>query len=288
MLRRLIPRSLQQQLERYITASVRREVDRLPHALTDTDVQLRQLQTLLEREHRLAPPPPKHLQVRVVGGYSPQFFESGYRVHAEFGDALSRIGTSLEAFPRILDFGCGCGRVIRALRTRLPHALLTGTDIDPEAIGWLQSNYQSIARFVLAPHLPPLPLEDGSADFVYGISVFTHLPEDMQFRWLDELRRVTRVGGHLILTTHAEQYWSRVPAELREAGREKGFFYASPDTVTGSASYGQSVGLPEFYQTAYHTHAYIRREWSRFFEVLDIIPLGLESHQDIILLRRLH
>jgi SAM-dependent methyltransferase len=285
MLMRFVPRSVVQQLERVITATVRREVDRLPHALTDTDVQLRQLQNLIEREQRLPPPPPKHLQVRVVGGYSPQFFESGYRVVAEFNAALAPMGKTLGDFPRMLDFGCGCGRVIRAMHTCLPQADLVGTDIDPEAIHWLQTNYQSIGRFVLAPHTPPLPLPDGAVDFVYGISVFTHLPEDLQFRWLEELRRVTTAGGTLILTTHAEQYWSRVPSHLRTAAQAKGFFYASPDTVAGSASYGHSVGLPEFYQTAYHTHDYIRREWSRYFTVVDVIPLGLESHQDIVLLR---
>ena len=286
LLEHLIPATAKRRLGQFIASVVRQEIDRLPHALTDSDVFLNQIVTILRREHGLIPPPPKHLQVRVVGGYVPGFIESGFRVYAELSAALQPAGRTLEDFPRILDFGCGCGRVIRAMHTCLPRARLFGIDIDPEAIAWLTANYASMAEFFVAPHNPPTPLGDGHVDFVYGISVFTHLPEDMQFRWLEELRRVTSPGGYLILTIHGEKQRDDLPAEFARRVLEKGFFYAAPGTMPGLADYARDISLPDFYQTAYHTHDYIRREWSRYFEVVGIQTLGLEHHQDIVLLRR--
>jgi hypothetical protein len=49
---------------------------------------------------------------------------------------------------------------------------------------------------------PPLRHSDGLFDFVFSISLFTYLPEDMIFEWLDELRRVTKTGGLVALSVH--------------------------------------------------------------------------------------
>ena len=54
---------------------------------------------------------------------------------------------------RILDFGCGCGRVARWMPVGLN---VTGCDVDREAIGWCQTNLARIGRFVLMEPGPPL------------------------------------------------------------------------------------------------------------------------------------
>ncbi len=41
-----------------------------------------------------------------------------------------------------------------------------------------------------------------------------------------------------------------------------------------------SIKLP------YHTHEYIRREWSRYFEIVAIHPKGIGNHQDAVLVRK--
>ena len=64
--------------------------------------------------------------------------------------------------------------------------------LDPWAIAWLQTHCVSMAEFFVVPHVSPAPCPDHAFDLAYSISVFTHLPEDMQFHWLEELRRITR------------------------------------------------------------------------------------------------
>ncbi len=260
-------------------AEDRKQLQTLQARLADLETAFGQIQTILRREAAAAPPPPKHLQIRVVGGYVPDFLESGFAICGDLNAALEPAGRTLADFRRILDWGCGCGRTTRALKTLLPACELYGSDIDPEAIAWLQENYASLADFRVSPHRPPTSYADGMFDFVYGISVFTHLPEDMQFQWLEELRRITRPGGYLVMTTCGEQIYSQLPSELRAIVETKGFLYAD-------GHYGQSISLPDFYQNTFHAHAYIRREWSKYFEILDIQPQRIQKHQDTVLMRR--
>jgi SAM-dependent methyltransferase len=248
--------------------------------------EIRQLHTAIEQmlaifrhEDPGLLPPPRHLQVRVVGDYVPGFIESGFSICEDLNAVLRVAGKTLTDFPRILDFGCGCGRTTRALKTLLPACEVHGTDIDAEAIAWLEKHYGRFGEFRLAPHDPPTTYATGSFDLVIGISVFTHLPEDMQFAWLRELARITRPGGYLILTTSGEASYRELSADARRIMDAKGFYYV------GDGGYGQSISLPDFYQNSFHSHDYIRREWSRHFEVVDIQTRRMQTYQDTILLR---
>ena len=42
---------------------------------------------------------------------------------------------------------------------------------------------------------PPLRFADGSFDIVYAYSVFSHLSERVQLRWVEEFARILRPGG---------------------------------------------------------------------------------------------
>jgi SAM-dependent methyltransferase len=196
---------------------------------------------------------------------------------------LKPTGKELKDFKSILDFGCGCGRAIRALATLLPGCKLYGTDIDGEAIEWLKRNYSKFAEFSVAPHFPPTIFEDQMFDLVFGISVLTHLPEGMQFQWLKELGRITKPYGYVILTTQGEKFYKGLDAGILDIMNKKGFFYSDP-----GYNYGKSVSLPDFYQTAFHSHAYIQREWGEYFDVIDIQALGIDNNQDTVLLQNRH
>jgi SAM-dependent methyltransferase len=223
-------------------------------------------------------PPPRHLQERVVGVFSPQFISSGETIVSNVRSMLGRADRELTSFNNILDFGCGCGRVTRTLHYHIREdQRLFGTDIDPEAIEWCRTNYAHIATFDCNPHMPPTQYDTGAFDLVYSGSVFTHLPEEMQWAWLEELRRITRPGAFLALTFHGVHYHGRLEGEMKAEFKRTGFFYGK---------FGRTSGLPDFYETAWHSHDYIRNQWSRFFDIVHIEPRGLEGMQDIALCRR--
>lgn len=249
--------------------------------LYDLEVQVAQLQHLLHLVHSFGPLPPKHLQVRVVGSYNGDFIRSGFAsVVPQLERALSEAGRRLDEFARILDFGCGCGRAIFALHRLFPDAELHGTDIDPEAIEWLTRHWASAAVYTVTPTQPPSAYRDGEFDLVFGISVMTHLPEDLQLAWLGELRRIVRPGGFVVLTVHGEHHYrSALSPEQLAVMDDVGFLYST-------SGYGASIALPDFYETAFHSHDYVRRLWGKHFIVRSILPPLPGEHQDTVVLER--
>ncbi|MFT3855257.1 MAG: methyltransferase domain-containing protein [Ilumatobacteraceae bacterium] len=279
-LARHLPAAAERAISRLERSSRTYQLDSLASRVRDLEVYTRQQDSMLRYFHRMITPPPKHLQERVVGRYTSRFIDSSFdAVYPTLAKSVARAGRRIDEFGTILDFGSGCGRALIALARLLPNVELHGTDIDPEAIAWCQANYAALAAFVVAPHEPPLPYPDMMFDFVFGISVMTHLPETMQFAWLADLRRITRPEGLVLLTTHGANYHARLDPAQRKQLDNAGFLYID-------SGYGQTISLPDFYQTAMHTETYIRERWSEHFDVIDIDPVAYEQHQDIVLLRR--
>jgi SAM-dependent methyltransferase len=259
-------------------ALIKEQIEALRGGVADGHAILTQVEQILAF-NKIAPPPPAHLQRRVVGAVSPNFIASATRTIAGFAGALASNGARLEDMSSILDFGVGCGRVSRRIAETFPNAELVGADIDGEAIDWLNANYAPrLGAFVTLPHMPPSSLPSDKFDFVYSISVFTHLDEEMQFAWLDELRRVTKPGGLLILTIHGDNYIQLFPPEIRDKILKDGIYY--------NKDAGLTEGLPDFYKNTYHTREYIMRNWSKYFDILTYLPLGCEEHQDLIVCRK--
>lgn len=287
-LKRLVPRALKDEIKEAVANVAWQRtgprIERLEGRSEGPGTKVADLETAVEqltavlRHEGIVMPPPKHMQIRVVGAYVGGFIESGFSICDDLNGVLAVVGKSLESFPRILDWGCGCGRTARAVKTLVPGCELHGTDIDEEAIGFLQRCYARYGEFRVAPHRPPTSFPDDFFDFVFGVSIFTHLPEDMQFEWLAELSRITRPGAHLIVTTSGEPNYKLMPPEYVARVERDGFLYVD-------GGYGQSINLPAFYQNTFHTHDYIRRKWTRYFDVIDIQTQRMQRHQDTILLR---
>lgn len=231
---------------------------------------------LLSGKVTSVPVPPPDLRARVHGAEElSAFHRIGKVVAQDLESGIRSISLQLDDRSNILDFGCGCGRIISWFQDLHPNSKFYGTDIDGEAITWCQENLSYIGNFAFNESMPPLPYSNRFFDLVYSISIFTHLPEDMQFAWLKELRRVCKSGAYLLLTVHGKHLFP-AKAELATEFNDRGFYYLVE---------GQTIGLPEFYQTSFHTETYIRDLWSEFFEIVKIVPKGIANHQDLVICR---
>jgi SAM-dependent methyltransferase len=88
-------------------------------------------------------------------------------------NVLQKNNVEIVQFDSILDFGCGLGRVLRRLPD-LTGAQLFGCDYNRKLIVWCRANLP-FAEFSTNELERKLKYDDHSFDFVYALSVFTHL-----------------------------------------------------------------------------------------------------------------
>lgn len=177
--------------------------------------------------------PPAALRYRVHGSIDmDRFLRAGKRTSRAIRTALKGIGKDFGSFREVLDFGCGCGRTLLWLKDKPPSTNLYGTDIDAEAISWCKDNIK-YAEFDINGALPPLRYASEAFDLVYAISVFTHLDEAFQFRWLEELERVTKPEGIVLVTLHGPATWRVLAPEDAAEVERTGFKFVVSNKMKG-------------------------------------------------------
>jgi SAM-dependent methyltransferase len=233
--------------------------------------------------------PPENLIQRVAGTSDPAWFvQSGRQSVKDIELALNSVGRTVAQYSRILDFGCGCGRIMLQWRDLIPMTAVTGVDIDADAVAWLRPHTPESTLRVIN-ELPPMPFASASFDFVYCHSVFTHLDSLYQDRWLEELCRVCKPGAVLVVSFsgltalhNLEEQWTNAnadPAPLRRQLEDAGILFIADD--------GWKNGpFPDFYHSTFHTSAYVREHWGHYFKVLNHLPAGSLGFQDFIVMER--
>ena len=222
------------------------------------------------------PVPPARLRVQAGPRHADaQFFLRSGNAHAELiRELLAEAGTSVDSLGALLDWGCGCGRVLRHWSS-LPNTDVYGCDINPRMVDWCRDNL-AFAEVELNAVAPPLSYADASFGLMYAFSVMTHLPEELQHAWMKESLRVLRPGGYLLITTLGEYYLSR----NRLSDAEQRRFLDGEVVVLYEGSPGTSLC------SAYHPPEYVQRELAADFELVTFRPAADEGRHDIHLLRK--
>jgi SAM-dependent methyltransferase len=248
------------------------------------------------------PTPPAELMRRVAHTEDPLFFKiGGLKTFGEFVDVLSR-HRELRSVRRLLDWGCGCGRVIVHFLSEPNISEVFGCDIDPDAIEWCRDHLQA-GHFARIEPWPPTLYEDNMFDLVVAHSVFTHLHRDDQKVWLSEMRRIIAPGGLFLASTHGRfaalfafpdvLHRDRSPRGLVRtlkdmvAGRHRSdevFQDGIRDEMTDSTLTG--VAPEGYYRSVFQTPEYTLREWSKYFEIVEYVERGMGNFQDLVVMKR--
>ncbi|MDD5557500.1 MAG: class I SAM-dependent methyltransferase [bacterium] len=224
--------------------------------------------------------PPPAIMKRSIGTTNrDHFLITGLQSFKEFWDAICR-HTDPGRVTRMLEWGCGCGRMTRFFirHTTIPE--IHGCDIDAEAVRWCSNNL-SPGRFATSGPYPPTLYADNQFDCVIAYSVLTHLARDLQLKWLDELARILGPGGLLLASVHGEFAASLVfhPRALNDLLAE-----GIDDGMKDSGLDG--IAEPGYYRGVFQTKEYAFREYSRHFEILDYLERGALNQQDLIIMRK--
>jgi SAM-dependent methyltransferase len=176
----------------------------------------------------------------------------------------------LKATDRVLDLGCGCGRIARPLTAYLSHAgEYHGLDISFREIDWCRKNISSrfpafhfdLADVYNETYNPKgrslatqlrLPYADAAFDFLFLGSVFTHmLPLDVA-HYFAEIRRVLKPGGRCLITyflLNAESLdlIARGEATMRFSQREGPIMFVEKDRKEDAIAYDEDF-IRELYR----------------------------------------
>lgn len=178
---------------------------------------------------------------------------------------------------RILDWGCGPGRVVRHLPSLLPHAEICGTDYNEKYIKWC-SEYLKDIKFSVNKVDPPTIFDDSLFDAVTGLSIFTHLSEPNHFNWIAELYRIIRPRGGLFITTQGKAYYSKLTAT------EKSKFDSNQPVIRKFQDEGNRL------YSSFQPAGFLKKIIAGKFEVVEFIEGKMENNepaQDIWLLRKI-
>lgn len=112
-------------------------------------------------------------------------------------DVLEHFG--LQEGMKILDLGCGSGRLSSVLSKRFKSLQYLGTDVVSELLAYAATHSSEDYEFLLHDELS-CPAPDQSLDFACAFSVFTHLHPAETYLYLSDIRRALKPGGALVFS----------------------------------------------------------------------------------------
>lgn len=228
-----------------------------------------------------------HYNDFMLTSMQPTFVESYLRGARQFVDILERslgeAGRDWSSIKACLEVGCGYGRIVRELRSRVPAARIHVSDVIDEGASFTAAE--------LGARKIPVLEEAGDAfaghfDLVYLLSVYSHLRHELVERNLRQVAKVLKPGGVVVFTTHGEgsaktaeryqQYWLD-KQKLLPALAAEGYYYER------YPYYFDDYGLTWFTRDA----------------VLDLVerstpqlrlvahhPMDVDGHQDVFVYRK--
>jgi len=214
------------------------------------------------------------LRYRIAGRTLFRGFERVLRYHG---------GTSFDQVGRILDWGCGPGRIAAHLIAATPVGTVSGVDIAASSIEWARSVYPN-EDFTLCGTRPPLPYDDQSFGLVLAFSVLTHVPNDLIHAWVKEMHRLLKPDALFLATVLGETAFAKLNPQVEDSVAMAWMYDGVDDSAQNSQLSGTGVD-DGYYRNTFMTKAHVKSVVDALFDVVEVID-NFYVYQDLWVLKR--
>lgn len=249
-----------------------------------------------------APPnPPAEVQKKFVG----MSFEEAYTEALTFVSVADEWSSesgrgSLKQVGRVLDFGCGWGRISRVLiASGVDSWRLIAADVDQSMLALVNTSLPGV-HGITVDAMPPMVLADQTVDLVTAYSVFSHLAPDAHEAWAGEFGRLIADDGMVVITVLDDTLfervrWARAEVEPNdfaaifgdELNEAEARFQAGGFAYSGTHPDGVRTG--DFYGWAAASKPWLERTWDAAgFDIVQWVPSNVLFPQAAVALRRRH
>jgi SAM-dependent methyltransferase len=217
-----------------------------------------------------------------------QLMRSFYR---RLKQAWAEHGTGELPSAKVLDFGCGWGRLTRMLARDVDPGNLYGCDPVESILDTCRQNGvpAELARSEFLPESVPF---ETRFNMVFSFSVFTHISERAHLASLKAIHDSLEPGGLFIATIRPPSYLDLnplmkpalegLPSDRRPALAEPLYLFAPHETE----GHPQFDGEQMDYGEAVITLPYVRNEWAQWFDLLDVAVMTGDMYQVVLTLRK--
>jgi SAM-dependent methyltransferase len=229
--------------------------------------------------------PSADCQRATIGSSGEQALSEGFQFYRVVKRYAAELGCPLRSSSRVLDFGCGWGRMLRFFLKEVPESHLYGVDVTSSFID-ICTQLVGHANYKAIEPQPPVGFDTATFDVVYAYSVFSHLSESVANLWIREFSRILKPGGVFIATTQGRTFFefcrSFRDREQFDHAWHRSLAMSFPDIEDALARYdrGEFLYAPTgggqllpatFYGQAAIPQKYVEREWTGSFRLCDFI-----------------
>ncbi len=247
--------------------------------------------------------PDEQLQREIHGHAGEVSLHEAHTFFREVKAYVDYAGRPIAPHRKLLDFGCGWGRVLRLFMKDIHPSNLFGTDSTSRFLFDARRCNPALS-FLPCDPVPPMVLAPETLDYVISWSVFSHLDEFYATRWVEEFHRLLKPGGLVLLTTQSRRF-IQFCAEMRVrrisgVRLEHPWYEVCADSFTdehaANSRYEAGAFLHSSTEEAPHVGAhygeaiiprgFVTRAWGSMFRLIDFVDNAVRLPQALIVLQK--
>jgi ubiquinone/menaquinone biosynthesis C-methylase UbiE len=224
--------------------------------------------------------PPPNLRENYATESDELFLSDGSKTYRSLRSIMSDYKITIDENSSVMDWGYATGRVLRHFAQEAKRGEFWGVDQSERYIMWAKDNLSPPFRFLTCTSYPHLPFSDNKFSFIYGMSIFTHIIH-LQDLWLMEFNRVLTKGGYAVFSIHDEN----TDNFFLKTGKPEWI----PDDLTLEEILKHDVTVipgRDYKDTfAFFKDDWIKKEWGRYFKVVEIRPYAEDYQSAVVLMK---